>query len=87
MMELKVIKRDGSTEDFSTDKIRKVVIAAGLTPHQADVLIANLGKWAKMSQKVSVTSLEVRDQVLLQLEKIDAYAANMYRWYQKTKEK
>lgn len=82
---MKVVKRNGSIEDFDLAKIERVVIAAGLSPEKA----------SELSQKVSVSfsgqnevnSIEIRDEVLSALKEMDQYAANMFDWYQKTKEK
>jgi transcriptional regulator NrdR family protein len=82
---MKVVKRNGSIEDFDPAKIERVVIAAGLSPEKA----------LELSQKVSdsfsgqneVSSIEIRDEVLFALKEMDQYAANMFDWYQKTKEK
>lgn len=86
-MSLLVIKRDGSEEDFSTEKLHRVVTAAGLTEAKAQIVIEKLKDWASKVTTTSVTSLEIRDQVLKELTEVDNYAANMFSWYQKTKEK
>lgn len=85
-MDLQVIKRDGTSEPFSDKKIMRVVIAAGLTKRQAHIVVARLNAWAR-EQKGEVTSLQIRDQVLTEMQAQDAYSANMYAWYQKTKDK
>ena len=86
-MELKVIKRDGSQEPFSLEKIHKVVVAAGLTEQNTQTLLANMQKWAECLPEKTVTSIEIRDKVLSELTHLDTYVANLFKWYQKTKDK
>ena len=83
---IKVIKRDGSTEYFSSDKIVKVVKAAGLEEEQAKALAENVNKWVIDLKKESISSLEIRDKVLEELEKVNKSVADLFRWYQKTKD-
>ncbi len=82
---MKVIKRNGSTEEFDLAKIERVVIAAGLSPESATTLSTAVSSAFK--DKLELTSLQIRDEVLKQLKLMDQYAANMFDWYQKTKEK
>lgn len=85
-MNIVVIKRDGTKEDYDSEKVDRVVVAAGLTPDQATSLVESVGEWLKEKSTHEVTSLEIRDKVLVELKKRDMYAANMFEWYQKTKE-
>ncbi len=83
MTGMKVIKRDGSTEDFKPEKIARVVKAAGLDEQDSE----NLAQKVLMAfEGQEVSSLEIRDHVLDELENTDKYAADMYRWYQETKD-
>ena len=43
-MNLQVIKRDGSIEDYNEAKITRVVIAAGLNPDQAQTSFPGMKK-------------------------------------------
>jgi len=83
---IKVLKRDNTTEDFNPDKIKKVVRAAGLGEEQASKLVKNVSNWAIDLKKESITSLEIRDKVLEELERLDKPVADLFRWYQKTKD-
>jgi transcriptional regulator NrdR family protein len=83
----KVIKRDGSIEDFLPEKIARVVKAAGLEPKKARALVNTLNDWAVASPKEEISSLEIRDKVLTELKKTDTSVANLFAWYQKTKDK
>ena len=82
-----VIKRDGSEQAFEKDKIARVVQAAGLTADQAKDLSEKIDSWMQKQSEEKVSSIQIRDQVLNQLRQTDEYAANMFEWYQKTKEK
>jgi transcriptional regulator NrdR family protein len=85
-MNILVSKRDGSIEPFIPEKIKKVVRAAGLDETQANTLVANVLRWAQAHDDQTITSLVIRDRVLHELKHIDDYSANMFAWYQKTKE-
>lgn len=82
-----VIKRDGSEQEFEKDKIARVVQAAGLTADQAKDLAEKIDSWMHAQSDEKISSIQIRDEVLNQLRQMDEYAANMFEWYQKTKEK
>lgn len=84
-MEINVIKRDGSKEPFSPHKIATVAEAAGATPEEAKKISEAVSTWAQ--GKSEITSIQIRDQVLEQLKIYDQYAANLFAWYQTTKDK
>lgn len=86
MNEIQVIKRDGSVEDFEVEKIIRVVGAAGLTDTDAEELGKKIEKWAEKQNKEELTSLEIRDKVVELMHDYDEMAADMFVWYQKTKE-
>lgn len=81
-----VIKRDGSIEKFSVINIARVVQAAGLTPDQAKAFAEKMARWAKEQNAPSLTSLQIRDKVLEELRLVNQHAADLYEWYQQTKE-
>ena len=81
-----VIKRDGSIEKFSVINIAKVVTASGVDPEQAKKLSDTIATWAKEKNVETLTSLEIRDKVLEELQKINTNAAELYKWYEQSKE-
>jgi transcriptional regulator NrdR family protein len=81
-----VIKRDGAKEQFSVINISKVAMASGLSPEQAKQIAEVLVDWAKSLQKEFITSLEIRDKMLEELKKINVEAAQLYEWYEQSKE-
>lgn len=86
MDDIQVIKRDGSVEDFEIEKIIRVVKAAGLTDTDAEELGKEMEKWANEENKEELTSLEIRDKVVELMHDYDDMAADMFVWYQKTKD-
>ena len=82
---IKVLKRDGSTEEFSPAKIIRVVQAAGLKPEQAKNLSQKVNQWAKSLKQNPASSLKIRNKVLAELKKVNQHAANLFEWYEKTK--
>ena len=81
-----VIKRDGAIEEFSRDKINRVVRAAGLNEEQAALLVDSIVTWVKSLKVKDIKSTELRDAVLDEMEKLNKPAAGLFRWYQQTKE-
>lgn len=85
-MQLIVVKRDKSIEKFETAKLAKVMNAAGVDATKAQELACVVEKYFEDTNKEKITSLQIRDKVLECLREHDQYAANLFEWYQKTKE-
>ena len=85
-MKIQIIKRDGTTEEYGEFKVTRVVIAAGLKSDQAQALTSSVTKWLKSQPTSKYSSLQIRDKVIQELKKINQDAANMYSWYEKTKD-
>jgi transcriptional regulator NrdR family protein len=83
---MKIIKRDNTLEDFSTDNITRVVKAAGLKDNDAEALAKRVTDWVMSLGKDSVLSTDIRDKVQEELKKTNEDASNLYAWYQTTKE-
>lgn len=86
-MPKKVKKRDGSIESYEKMKVARVVTSAGLNAEQAQLLSTNITLWIQNTPEDTVSSLEIRDKVLELLSQMNEDAANLYSWYQKSKEK
>lgn len=84
---MKVIKRDGSEENFDISKIVNVVKAAGLDDESTEKFIANVEEWINSLDKKSVKSTEIRDKVIALLPNYNKYAKGLYEWYEKMKYK
>ena len=87
MMKITVIKRDGSTEAYDRHKMVRVVQAAGLNSSQAEELAEAVDSWIHNENLITLTSLQIRDKVLEELKRIHKPSADLYAWYQQTKEK
>lgn len=87
MDEIQVIKRDGSVEDFEVEKIIRVVKAAGLSSADAEELGSHMEKWAIEQNKEEISSLEIRDKVVELMHDYDEMAADLFVWYEKTKDR
>jgi len=81
---IKVIKRDGSLQEFDEGKIVRIAKAAGLEEAEAVDLGNEVEAWA-IAQNKKITTMQIRDLVLEGLRKRDEYAANMYEWYEERK--
>ena len=86
-MKFQVIKKDGSLEDFEKGKIERVTTAAGLSQKQAKKLASDIEKWAKTSGKKQIAVLQIRNQLLKELNDLNQFAANAFVWYEKTKDR
>ena len=86
-MELKVIKRDGSLEPFLPEKIIRVLKAAGLEPEAAEALTNKILVWAEQQPVPKINTLLIKDRVIEELKKVNEAAANLFTWYEHTKEK
>lgn len=84
---IKVVKRDKVVEGYDPEKIKKIVIASGLSTDQAKKLVSVVNKWLKKSEKAQVTSLQIRDRVLIEIQKINEDAARKFIWFEKYKDK
>jgi transcriptional regulator NrdR family protein len=85
MVKIKVVKRDKSQESFDPEKIVRVVIATGLSDHQAQILLKNIINWLESLNQKTVSTLEIKNQVALELAKFSQYSSNLYKWYENTK--
>ncbi|KKQ75494.1 MAG: hypothetical protein US96_C0010G0010 [Candidatus Woesebacteria bacterium GW2011_GWB1_38_5b] len=83
---MKVIKRNGELEDFEEGKVARVVHAAGLSEEQAQQLGQNVSQRIKALNAQQVTTIQIRDVVIEEMNKIDKYATDMFIWYQKGKD-
>ena len=87
MKEIQIVKRNGVKEGYDPQKIKRVAIAAGLPEIDAEKLAINVSKWMFEQRKREFNSVEIRDRMLIELEKVDKNIANVFRWYQKTRTK
>ncbi len=87
MKPITVVKRDGSKEVFSTDKIIKILKALSMSETNISIIMNRMSDWVDTTKKQEITSLEIRDALLPAIAEIDEYAANMFTWYQNQKGK
>ncbi len=85
-MDKLIIKRDGNTEPFNIDKINRVLTAAGLEKTHIDTVTKNVLEWLSQQNTPSVSSTQLREQIIAQLHEVDHYIEGLYRWYEKTKD-
>jgi len=86
-MDIKVVKRNGKIEIFDPEKIIKVLKAAGLDQVGAEKLTAKIINWLNERGKPQVTSLQIRDRVIIEIQKVDRAAAERFISYEKYKDK
>jgi transcriptional regulator NrdR family protein len=86
MENIKVIKRDGTSEPFNTDKIIRVLNSAGLPESQSEQVVQKITSWINSNHLEIFKSLELKDKILEELEKLNPQIANLYKWYESTKD-
>jgi transcriptional regulator NrdR family protein len=84
---MKVVKRDGSVEEYNERKVERVVTASGLTPAQGKLLAKAVTLWVNENNGDQISSLRIRDKVIVELQKVDKGAADFFIWYEKKKDK
>ena len=82
----RVVKKDGSYEEFDQQKIARVTHAAGLEKEEADVLGNLIATWMEVSGTEDISSIAIRDKVIEEMRKINDHAANVFAWYEETKD-
>ncbi len=83
---IQVVKRDGAKENFEQEKIARVLMAAGLERTKALGIATSVENWILKNGKSTLTSLQIKDRVLEELRLVDTNVANLFAWYEKTKE-
>lgn len=86
-IDLKVIKKDGSKEDFSRDKLRRGVVKATwkrpVPMSEIENLIDEIERRLRQKQSLEVKSWEIGNLVINRLKKVDALSyllfASVYR--------
>lgn len=82
MENIKVLKKDGSHETWSDDKIVTSIAKAGVPINEAENYAANIKNWAEENaKKGSVNSTEIRDKVILRIKKNYPAEAESYKTY------
>jgi len=86
-MNVKVIKRDGTEDKYDPEKVERVVKASGLDEENSKKLSSLITNWIKDQKFTHLTSLQIRDRVVMEIQKMDKAAAHKYIWYEKYKDK
>ena len=86
-MTIKITKRNNKVADYNPEKIIRVVKEAGLTKKEATKLATSITKWLKEGTQKKVTSLQIRDRVIVEIQKRNKAAAKKFIWYEKYKDK
>jgi 2-phosphoglycerate kinase len=85
--DIKVRKRDNTFEPYHESNIVKVLVAAGMKENDANLVSQKISTWLKSNNTKDVSSLEIRDKVIEELELINTDVADLYKWYESTKNK
>ncbi len=84
MTELKVKKRDGKTEDYSEEKVKKSLMKAGASENNAKTVASKITKWAKeKAKKGAVATSEIKNRVVEQMKTVNSGVAEKFRTFAK----
>ena len=86
-MDYQVIKRNGKKEPFKVEKLKRVLAAAGLEETKINQVVTSILSWLKTHSQPEITSLRIRDKVIIELQKTDRQVADFFIWYEKNKDK
>jgi transcriptional regulator NrdR family protein len=86
-MSFRVVKRDKQIEDFNHGKIKNVIMAAGLSEEEANKVMVELSKWAEGTGKPLITTIQLRDHIIVEMQKINHNAAINFINYEKDRDK
>lgn len=86
-MDIEITKKDGSKEKFDPQKIERVLKAAGLNNEQTKIVTEKIIEWVKNNAEYEVSSQDIRKRVYKELQEVDKYTANFYKWYKNTEGK
>jgi transcriptional regulator NrdR family protein len=84
-----VIKKDGTKQLFQPDKIRRAILAsadqAGVTRKRAEIVAKQVmaSVIEMVSTKKEITSAEIREKALMELDIIQPSIAEVWRQYTK----
>lgn len=87
MVDITVIKRDGEKEAFDLETIQRVVKAAGLNDEEAKMICLRVENWLQERGKAEVTSVQIRDYIIIELQKLNRTAAQSFIDYEKYRDK
>lgn len=86
-MSFRVVKRDKEIEDFNEAKIVRVLEAVGLSSEDAQRVCVTVVKWIEDTKKPLVTTLQIRDRIITELQKLNRDASNHFVEYEKNRDK
>lgn len=85
MSDLIVIKRDGNSEPWSSDKIIASVGKCGVEVKTAENICSNIKLWFENNSRDSkISSKEIRDRVVEELKNVDPVASESYRVFKRS---
>jgi transcriptional regulator NrdR family protein len=83
VIDLKILKRDGTMEDFDRSKLVGGLLKAGATPAEADNVTGQVESWANGLNLEVVSSTDVWKKVIEALKAINPGAGTAYETYRK----
>jgi transcriptional regulator NrdR family protein len=84
MGNLKVLKKDGSMEDFDRSKIKNGILSSGATEEQAENITGQIENWAPMAASNGVVkALDIKIKLLELLGGVNPTAKTTFENYRK----
>ncbi|OGM11031.1 hypothetical protein A2Z22_04170 [Candidatus Woesebacteria bacterium RBG_16_34_12] len=86
-MNVTVVKRNGGIEDYDPEKIIRVVKAAGLNDEESQKLVSAVNTALEEKNRSQITSVQIRDIIIVEIQKINKEIADKFIWYEKIRDK
>ncbi|OGM17657.1 hypothetical protein A2V56_04660 [Candidatus Woesebacteria bacterium RBG_19FT_COMBO_42_9] len=84
MGNLKVQKKDGSTEDFDRSKVKNGILSSGATEEQAESITVQIESWASTAASNGVIkALDIKTKLLELLGGVNPVAKTSFENYKK----
>lgn len=87
LMSFRVVKRDKQIEDFNEAKIVNVLESCGISHEEAQQFSVRIFQWVTDTKKPLVTTLQIRDRIITELQKMNREAAEHYIQYEINRDK
>ncbi len=85
-MALAVLKRDGTTEDWDLEKVRRSIVNSGGTPEESDAITKLIEIWAhRFAENNIVKSADIKSKVIEIMKAVNSAFTQAYEEYQKVR--
>jgi len=85
-MTLAVLKRDGTTEDWDSEKVRRSIVSSGGTTEEGESITKLIEVWAhRFAENEVVKSVDVKAKAVEIMKAVNSAFTTAYEEYQKVR--